>query len=266
MSVDEIPGYEFELSEGLPLTKFYQNRVAKNQDIFCIVDDRHHRRGTGKTTLSLGLAKAFDRTEEGLTKEKVSLDPDELRSAYTEQPKGSALILDEAEASVSKYRAGSSTNKAIRELVSQARVREKYVIMNLPNTGEMDRDLKTLASLWVMVERRGRAIVHFLGYEPYAEHPLTPKKHVLNWTDINDPDLTEVYEYLHDQKEQRLEGESVGDVITEDELEKIKERVRTEKRNEMLQKIYRSDSIETRHQDLADTVELSRSRIADILN
>ena len=266
MNSDEIPGYKFELSEGLPLTKFYQNRVAKNQDIFCIVDDRHHRRGTGKTTLSLGLAKAFDRTEEGLTKEKVSLDPDELRNAYTEQPKGSALILDEAEASVSKYRAGSSTNKAIREVISQARVREKYVVMNLPNTGEMDRDLKTLASLWVMVEERGRATVHFLGYEPYSEHPLTPKKQVLRWTDINDPDLTEVYEYLHEQKNQRLEGESIGEVVTEEELQQIKERAQTEKRNELLEKIYRSDTLDVTHRDLAEVVGLSRSRVADILN
>jgi hypothetical protein len=265
MSESEIPGYDFELAEGKPLTKFYNNRVQKNQDIFCIVDDRHHRRGTGKSTLSIGLAAAMDRTDEGLTKDKVSLDPDELIEAYTSQPKGSALILDEAEASVSKYRAGSSTNKAIRDLVSQARVREKYVVMNLPNSGSMDRDLKTLASLWVMVEERGRATVHFLGYEPYGEHPLTPKKQTLNWTEINDPDLKDIYEYLADQKNQRLEGEDIGEVVSESELEQIKERAATEERNQLLQEFYESDCIDCTQHDLADTVGLSRSRVADIL-
>jgi hypothetical protein len=257
------------LKEGKPLTNLYQKRVQEDSDLFCIVDDHHNRRGTGKTVLSLGLASAMDRTEEGLTKEKVALDPEELIEAYTEQPRGSALVLDEAEASTSKFRAGSKTNKAIRELVSMGRIEEKYVIMNLPSTGEMDRDLKTLASAWLMVEERGQAIVHFLGYNPYKEHPLTPKKQILNWTDITDPDLREVYDYLTEEKEKHLRGESsestfVDQAEHQEKIKQIKEQTRTQTRNEILTELYHD--LDVTQRKLANSVGLSRSRLADIVS
>jgi len=83
------------LGRGHPLSETYHSRVAQNQDFSVIVSDHHNRRGTGKTVLSLKLAAAMDRTEEGLTSEKVSLSPEELAAAYIDQPRGSALVLDE---------------------------------------------------------------------------------------------------------------------------------------------------------------------------
>lgn len=258
-----------KLGEGKPLTKLYESRVQDSQDLFTIVDDHHNRRGTGKTVLSLGLAQAMDRTEEGITKDKVALDPEELIKAYTEQPRGSALVLDEAEASTSKFRAGSKTNKAIRELVSMGRIQEKYVIMNLPSTGEMDRDLKTLASVWLMVESRGQAVVHFLGYNPYKEHPLTPKKQLLNWTDITDPELREVYDYLTGEKEKHLRGESSESTFVDrdehqDQIEKIKKQTESQVRNQVLREVY--SDVDVTQKDLANSVGLSRSRLADIVS
>ena len=64
----------------------------------------------------------MDRTSDGITTEKVAINPDELAEAYTECPRGSALVLDEAEAGLSKYRAGSSVNMAMRELISMGRI------------------------------------------------------------------------------------------------------------------------------------------------
>lgn len=258
-----------KLTEGKPLTKLYNKRAENNQDLFVIVDDHHNRRGTGKTVLSLGLAQAMDQTEEGVTKEKVALDPQELIRAYTEQPRGSALVLDEAEASTSKFRAGSKTNKALRELVSMGRVEEKYVIMNLPSTGEMDRDLKTLASVWIMVEERGQAVTHFLGYNPYKEHPLTPKKQVLNWTDITDPELQEVYNYLTEEKEKHLRGESSESTfVDQDEhqqqIQKVREETENQVRNELLSEVYHD--LDVTQRELANSVGLSRSRLADIVS
>lgn len=266
----KVPGvFDTELQEGKPLTKLYEKRVRNSQDLFCIVDDHHNRRGTGKTVLSLGLAQAMDRTEEGITKAKVALDPQELLRAYTEQPKGSALVLDEAEASTSKFRAGSKTNKAIRELVSMGRIEEKYVIMNLPSTGEMDRDLKTLASTWLMVEKKGQAIVHFLGYNPYREHPLTPKKQIINWTDITDPNLREVYDYLTEEKQKHLRGESSESTFVDgdehqEQLQKVREKTETQVRNELLTELY--DDLDVTQRELAESVGLSRSRLADIVS
>ena len=269
MTQETVGVFDTDLEEAKPLTKLYQKRVRNSQDLFCIVDDHHNRRGTGKTVLSLGLAAAMDRTEEGITKEKVALDPQELLTAYTEQPKGSALVLDEAEASTSKFRAGSKTNKAIRELVSMGRIEEKYVIMNLPSTGEMDRDLKTLASTWLMVEKKGQAIVHFLGYNPYKGHPLTPKKQIINWTDITDPNLREVYDYLTEEKQKHLRGESSESTFVDgdehqEQLQKVREETETQVRNDLLTELYRG--LDVTQKELAESVGLSRSRLADIVS
>ncbi|SMP35772.1 hypothetical protein SAMN06265347_1331, partial [Halobellus salinus] len=106
------------LPDGYPFTRLYRKRVANNQDLAVLVSDHQNRRGTGKTVLSLKLAALMDRTEEGLTPEKVAIDPSELTESYVELPKGSALVLDEAEAGLNKYEAGSAVNKAMRELVS----------------------------------------------------------------------------------------------------------------------------------------------------
>ena len=75
-----------------PFTKLYKKRVRNNSDLSVIVSDRANRRGTGKTVFSLLLAHMMDRTEEGITKQKVAINPDELAEAYTELPRGSALV------------------------------------------------------------------------------------------------------------------------------------------------------------------------------
>jgi hypothetical protein len=110
------------LPEGYDFTELYKKRVRNKSDLSVIVSDRSNRRGTGKTVFSCILAHQMDRTDEGLTKDKVAISIDELLDAYMNCPKGSGIVLDEAEAGLSKYRAGSSTNMAMRELVSLGRV------------------------------------------------------------------------------------------------------------------------------------------------
>jgi hypothetical protein len=136
------------LPRGYPFTEAYHSRVRENQDYVVIVSDSSNRRGTGKTIFSLKLAHMMDRTESGITNEKVAINPEEIQNQYVEAPKGSALVLDEAEAGLSKYRAGSSLNMMMRQLVSMGRVREKYLILNLPAASELDRDLKALCDFW----------------------------------------------------------------------------------------------------------------------
>jgi hypothetical protein len=81
------------LTAGYQLTEMYRSRVRQQQDMAVIVSDYHNRRGTGKTVLSLKLAAAMDRTEEGLTEEKVSLSPADLAEAYVDLPKGQRWCL-----------------------------------------------------------------------------------------------------------------------------------------------------------------------------
>lgn len=260
------------LEEGYALTELYKKRVRNNQDLFVVVSDWHNRRGTGKTVASLRLAHALDRTDEGVTTDKATLSVPELTDAYTEQPKGSALVLDEAEAGVSKYEAGTSTNKAIRELVSMGRIEEKYVIMNLPNSGEMDRDLKALSDVWIIVTAKGSAVANILGYNPWGEHPIVAADHPYAWDAIpKDHQLHDVYQQLSKEKRRRLRGESGGSSVVKesevrDRVEKAEKEATAEVRNQFIQDLY--DNVDLTQKEIAElpAVSLSRSRVADIIH
>jgi len=255
------------LGRGHPLSETYHSRVAQNQDFSVIVSDHHNRRGTGKTVLSLKLAAAMDRTEEGLTSEKVSLNPEELAAAYTELPPGSALVLDEAEAGLSKYRAGSSANMAMRQLVSMGRIEEKYLVLNLPAAGELDRDLQALCDWWLLVERRGLAQGHALTYHPYKQRPLTPKTETVEWSDLEDPQLLEVYEELTAEKRRHLRGESSeAQHLTQAQhrqlLEQAEETASIRTRDRIIRQLREETDLTQR--EIAAAVGLSRSRVASI--
>lgn len=254
-----------------PFCRLYQKRVANNQDLAVIISDHQNRRGTGKTVLSLKLAEAMDRTEEGLTTDKVAISPEELTEAYMDEPKGSALVLDEAEAGLSKYEAASGVNKAMRELVSMGRIREKYLVLNLPASSELDRDLKALCDFWYMVKYKGRAIGHHLNWNPYSEEPRTPQTEPLEWSDIPDgTGLRDVYDYLTKEKLAHLRGDREGSSQSipasevQDQLQQERESARTKTRNELLEELY--EDTDLTQQDLAEVVDLSRSRVADIVS
>ena len=259
------------LNSNHPLVRLYRKRIANNQDCVLLVSDHQNRRGTGKTVLSLKLAAMLDRTDEGLTTEKVAIDPSQLTDAYIELPKGSALFLDEAEAGLSKYEAASAVNKAMRELISMGRVREKIVVLNLPSSSELDRDLKALCDYWVLVQNKGLAQGHHLNWNPYSEEPRTPKAGTIEWSDIDDgTQLRTVYKYLTEEKLAHLRGDRdessqripASDV--QEKVEKEREAVKTETRNELLESVYRDT--ELTQKDLANSVGLSRSRLADIVS
>ena len=258
------------LPDGYPFSKLYRKRVANNQDLAVIISDHQNRRGTGKTTLSLKLAEKLDRTGEGLTTDKVAISPEELTEAYMKEPKGSALVLDEAEAGLSKYEAASAVNRAMRELVSMGRIREKYLVLNLPASSELDRDLKALCDFWFLVKQKGIAQGHHLNWNPYKEEPRTPKTEEWRWSKIEEPELKDVYDHLTEEKlahlrgerdgsSQRIPAQEVGKMIEEAEKE-----ASTETRNELLQSFY--DDLDLTQKELADAVGLSRSRVADILS
>jgi hypothetical protein len=259
------------LPDGHEFTKFYKKRARKNMDLFVVVSDQHNRRGTGKSVVSLRLAHTLDRSGTDVQPAQTTLSVPELRDAYTDLPRGASLVLDEAEAGVSKYEAGTRTNKAIRKLVSMGRIEEKTVIMNLPNSGAMDRDLKALADVWVLVQSRGQAQVNILGYNPWEDHPIVRAQESLEWADIpTDHYLRDVYNALTREKRARLRGDGDEvDLVRGDEVERrverAREEARREARNEILRELYeRQDDL--RHRDLADAVDVSRSTVSNILN
>jgi len=262
---------ESGLPDGYPFTRLYRKRVANSQDLAIIISDHQNRRGTGKTVFSLKLASHLDRTETGLTTEKVAISPDELTQGYVELPKGSALVLDEAEAGLSKYEAASAVNRAMRELVSMGRIREKYLILNLPASSELDRDLKALCDFWFMVQSKGRALGHHLKWNPYSEEPRTPKTEVWEWTDIpEDAELRSVYDYLTQEKLAHLRGDReesqqrIPAAEVQSMVQQAKDEAEVGTRNELMREFY--SELDLTQKQIGQAVGLSRSRVADILS
>jgi hypothetical protein len=264
VTMDE-PKRFFEESEH-PLAELYRKRVSQNRDLVCLVTDSSNDRGTGKTTLSLRLAYGMDRSDE-FDEGNGAINPQELTQAYREQPKHSGLVLDESEVGLDKYRSGSATNKAIRELVSTGRVLEKYLTLNAPADHLVDGDLKTLVDVWILVERRGFARVFRMDWEPFRGKELTHDMGTLEWDALpGGTPMMPVYDALTEEKAGRLNGEEGENFIRREEaremVENAKEDAKTEVRNEYIQRL---DDAGMKQGDIGEVVGLSRSRVSQIL-
>lgn len=263
----EGPTEFFEESDH-PLAELYRERVEQNRDLVVLITDSSNDRGTGKTTEAIRLASGMDRTDAGLTTEKVALNPHPLIRSYTEQPKGSGLVLDESEVGLDKYKAGSGVNRAIRELVSTGRIEQKYLVLNAPADHLVDKDLKTLVDVWILVERRGFANVYRMDWNPHQGHELTHKMGTLEWDPIPpDSDLFDIYEHLTEKKEARLRGEEGDDYIKRSEAKELVDQAREEatreRRNELIRAMVENGLTQT---ETAEIVGLDQTTVSKIVN
>lgn len=256
--------------EDCPLGKLYRKRVAQNRDLTVIVSDWNLERGSGKTTLALRLAQAADRTDEGITPEKATISAEALSEAYTSQPEGSALLLDEAEAGISNRRAMSGVNEAMRRMVGMGRVEQKYVFMTTPGVHQIDADIRAMADCWVLVREVGRAQMYRVRFNPFEGNALTDNWGILRWPDARPAETEQTYQKLTEDKRAALRGEGEdGEGYVEageaaKSAEKAAETAERQKRDELIRQIY-SQNDDMTQQKMADSVGLSRSRVADIL-
>jgi len=240
----EIPekGWENRFPEQHPLNDLYGRRIRNEQDLVILVDDWHARRGTGKTVASLQLAEAMDQNG-GLTKANVAISPNELRDAYTALPQQSALVLDEGEIGASNRDAMTKTNKALREIMSIGRVEQKYVIINTPDIGFLDKDIRQLSDVWMTMLTKGYGLVHYLKRQPYAGKLLTEARGTIQFRDIQSgTDLRNVYNWLTKEKKKHISGEEGSNLIPEAEhekkLEQAVKQAEKEKRNEVIRQVH----------------------------
>lgn len=249
--------------------QLYRERVEQNRDLVVLITDSSNDRGTGKTTEALRLAWGMDRTDEKLTTDKATIDPHPLLESYTKEPRGSSLVLDESEVGLDKYKSGSGVNRAIRELVATGRVMEKYLVLNAPADHLVDKDLKSLVDVWVLVERRGFAKVYRMDWNPHEHTQITPRLGTLEWDAISNPQLQEVYDYLDAQKKARLRGEEGDSYLKRSEAKEMVESAKAEAREEAKREhIARMDSRlgDLTQSDMGEVVDLSQSRVSQILS
>lgn len=273
--------------EGHPLHDLFGRRVRGEQDLVILVDDYHARRGTGKTIASLQLAEGMDQCG-GLTWENVGMRIEEIRNAYYQLPERSAIVLDEGEVGASHRDSMTVTNKALNEIMSMGRVEQKYVVVNTPNIGFIDKSIRKLADVWLCMLRKGEGMIHYLERNPYGSglsgKTLTRKTGMIEFRDVApNTRLREVYNRLTREKRKHIRGEEGNGFVPESEhqeaLEKQRERVRQETRNEVLRDVYRrcanvdDDDVQKmqRYDGLTKTmigeaVGLDQSQISRIVN
>lgn len=272
----DIPaqGWTNPFADGTYLYQLYDTVVRQNRDLIVIVDDMNARRGTGKTVASMQLANAMDQTPEGLTWEKVSLEPEEIRNAYAEQPKRSGLVFDEAEVGASNRQAMSKANQALREIMSMGRVEQKYVVINAPLKDFIDQDLQKLADVWISLTRKGAGVVHQFKWERYSKTLMTPKKQFIEFEDIpGDHDLRSVYHQLTRAKRQKIAGDDGGGYISrEDHQEKLrsaKKQARKETRDEIVRGIFSHPEVQetaVSQRMIGEAIGVSQGTISNIVS
>jgi len=269
----DIPDKDWSVpfSEGTWLHDYFTDVLEESRDIVILIDDYYGRRGTGKTVSSLQLTNELDQNAEGVTRDKCSLEPEEIRESYTEESTRSGLVLDEGEVGASNRNPMSKTNQALREIMSMGRVEEKYVVINTPIRTFIDKDLQKLADVWISMVRKGLGLVHRLKWEPYSQQLLTPAKQWLEFDDIErGTDLRSVYNELTKDKRARMRGEEGGGFIPREEheerLEKIKEQVQSETRNEVIRKMMQHNEINdaVSQRMVAEAVDISQSHVSNI--
>jgi hypothetical protein len=259
------------LPDDCPLAKLYRKRVAQGRDLTVLIADWNLERGSGKTTLAMQLAGACDRTDAGFTSSKATLSARELTDAYTREPAGSALLLDEGQAAASNRRAMSGINEALRQIVGMGRVEQKYLFLTAPGVHQVDKDIRNMCDVWIFVRRVGEAQMFRVRYNPFGNHELTDDWGALKWGGDLPDRLEDTYNELTAEKRRRLrgDGEDGQGYVEPDEAEQrakqAADEAAQETRNELLANIYQNSDDMTQ-KDLAEAVGLSRSRVADIIS
>jgi len=251
--------------ENTPFYEEYEDHVDKGMELTILLSDYQAMRGSGKTTLSIKLARKFDRTENGLTPDKVTNSPEEFINAYVQHNQGSGLVFDEAEAGINARNAMSTVNKEMNEKVSMGRVGEKYAVWNMPDIGQIDKEVRKLAHYWVLVRRRGRARVYELSNDPFEDKTYTMPICNIEWGPLADSDP--VYKRLNEHKWDKLEGDGDSYVPYDEhkkEVERAEKDARREQRDEFILSAYERKLLS--QPEIADIVDLSQAQVSRIIN
>ena len=184
-----------------PLHKLRKQRHEAGRDLKVIITARNSTTGTGKTTLACWLALNWD--EDWTAEERATIHVNEFLDKYTELPRNSVLLMDEAE-QVDARRSMSNKNVDFAEKWMMMRVRQVDSILTLPTASALDKRLKELADVRINVTSRGNARVYRIVIDDHdtsnvREHFM----HELEWPDISDRQEMKTLDAL---KEEKIEG------------------------------------------------------------
>lgn len=246
------------------LHRIIENRKRDNRTLLGSIVARDAATGTGKTTLAVQLAKTLD--ENGWSAEKATLDPGMYADLYTSEDtsKRSCIILDESEQAADNRRSSSHQNVKLSHLWAMMRYREVYSLTTLPSASMLDKRLKELADLYIVVVERGVAVVYQTKVDDTEGENYLRRLHRLRWQPLDDdPD----YQALTEKKVERMknygENYAYGDDEEDIDPDQVRREAEKEKRDEL---IHSMDAHGYLQKEIAEVVDLDRSTVSRILS
>lgn len=183
------------------LQQLYENRRRDGRTLLVIIIARDAATGTGKTTLACQLAKSWD--THGWTADRATLDPGTYADKYTDEdtPSQSVLLLDEAEQAADNRRSMSNQNVKLSHLWATMRFREIYSIVTLPSASMLDKRLKELADVKIVVHERGTAVAYKTKIDDHDGSYRAKRLCRLRWDHLDDDPE---YQRLTEKKAERM--------------------------------------------------------------
>jgi len=247
-----------------PLTKLRQmwaKRRAQDRDMKVIITARDSATGTGKTTLAVALSKFFDAN--GWSAEKATLSPEQYIEKYTQLEPGSVLLGDEAEQMADPRRSMTEQNVTLTQYWATMRQWRVSTIVTLPSPSMIDKRLKELMDVRIVVQERGLAVAYEKKVDDHSGQIKEKRMHRIRW-DALDGDRD--YQQLNQKKRERMENYNDRAYYMSDDSAELQDPdvAVQEYRDERIR--HAANELDLTQSQIADVFDLSRPRVSQIVN
>jgi hypothetical protein len=248
-----------------PFFEEVARRKSQGRDVKILLTAKDGQTGVGKSNCSDFLAYVLDTTQEGFSKHKATIDPQEFITKYNTLKEGSSLVMEEGE-QFDARRAMASENVDATHQWQMARVREVCSIVNLPSPDSIDKRFEQLADFWIDVKRRGFAVIYKKRIHPIKRSIYYEKCQTLEWPNM---DKSKTFRAMGRMKDDLLDDPERSDNYVrksevEKRLDKREKAVRKEVRNQFLTAIYSESQLTADEVANLSVVDISSSRIRQI--
>jgi hypothetical protein len=157
--------------------------------------------------------------------EKCTVYGPEWMRLYDQCQPGSFILGDEWTSEGDARRANSHKNVQMSYQWAMRRYREIMSGIILPSKADLDRRLQRLADYWVLIEERGKAIIHEIRIGKYDDELWFEPLQEWSWPNMDgDP----VIQWLDEAKEKRSEEDSGKQFFKRQEMEELVDQAQME--------------------------------------